>query len=41
VYKDQIVNYMQGLATGALSLLGARVLLGLVFSLILGLLRTF
>jgi len=41
VYKDRIVNYMQGLATGALSLLGARVLLGLVFSLILGLLRTF
>lgn len=41
VYKDRIVNYMQGLITGALALLGARVLLGLGFGLIINLLKRF
>jgi YggT family protein len=41
VYKDRIVNYMQGLITGALMLLGARLVLGLVFGFIMKLLRTF
>lgn len=41
VYKDRIVNYMQGLATGALALVGTRVVLGLVMGLLLGLLRRF
>jgi len=39
VYKDRIVNYMQGLITGALALLGTRVLLGLVFGLVINLLK--
>ncbi|MBU0926996.1 MAG: YggT family protein, partial [Spirochaetes bacterium] len=39
VYKDRIVNYMQGLVTGALALLGGRVVLGLVFGLIISLLK--
>lgn len=39
VYKDRIVNYMQGLVTGVLVILGARVLLGLAFGLIINLLR--
>ena len=39
IYKDRIVNYMQGLWTGALVLLGARLVLGLIFGFILKLLR--
>jgi len=39
VYKDRIVNYMQGLVTGALALLGTRVILGLVFGLVINLLK--
>lgn len=35
VYKDRIVNYMQGLITGALMLFGARVVLGTVFGFII------
>lgn len=38
IYKDRIVNYMQGLATGAITLLAARVLLGFFFQLIIKLL---
>ena len=41
VYKDRIVNYMQGLVTGVLVILGARVLLGLAFGLVINLLRRF
>ena len=40
VYKDRIVNYMQGLWTGALALFGARLVLGLFFGFILKFLRT-
>ncbi len=36
IYKDRIVNYMQGLITGALMLLGARLVLGTVFGFIIG-----
>lgn len=39
VYKDRIVNYMQGLITGAVALVGARVLLGMAFGLVIGLLQ--
>lgn len=39
IYKDRIVNYMQGLATGALALLGTRVLLGLAFGVVITLLK--
>ncbi len=39
VYKNRIVNYMQGLITCALALLGTRVILGLAFSLIINLLQ--
>jgi hypothetical protein len=39
VYKDRIVNYMQGLVTGALAILGARVILGLAFGLLINLLK--
>jgi len=39
VYKDRIVNYMQGLATGALALFGARVVLGLAFRVVIDLLK--
>ncbi|GAB1456346.1 hypothetical protein MASR2M48_16540 [Spirochaetota bacterium] len=38
VYKDRIVNYIQGMATGAIAFLAARVLLGLFFQLIIKLL---
>lgn len=38
VYKDRIVNYIQGMATGAIAFLAARVLLGLFFRLIIKLL---
>jgi YggT family protein len=41
VYKDRIVNYMQGLITGALLLLGARVVLGTVFGFIMRWFKTF
>jgi YggT family protein len=41
VYKDRIVNYMQGLVTGALMLLGARLALGLAFGFVITLLRKF
>lgn len=39
IYRDRIVNYMQGLITGALVIAGVRVALGLVVGLLLGLLR--
>lgn len=39
IYKNRIVNYMQGLITCALALLGTRVILGLVFNLIINLLK--
>ena len=35
VYKDRIVNYMQGLATGAIVLLAARVILGFFFQFVI------
>lgn len=41
VYRDRIVNYMQGLVTGAIALIGTRVTLGLLMGLLLGLLRRF
>ena len=41
IYRNRIVNYMQGLATGVLVLLAARVLLGLAFGLMIRLLGTF
>jgi YggT family protein len=41
VYKDRIVNYMQGLITGALLLLGTRLVLGTVFGFIMRWFKTF
>jgi YggT family protein len=41
VYRNRIVNYMQGLFTGLLLLLATRVLLGLVIGGIMRLLRLF
>ncbi|MBN2874429.1 MAG: YggT family protein [Spirochaetales bacterium] len=40
VYRDRIVNYMQGLATGAIALLVVRVVFGILFGLLLGLLKS-
>lgn len=39
IYRDRIVNYMQGLITGVLVIAGVRVALGLVVGLLIGLLR--
>ena len=41
VYRDRIVNYMQGLVTGLLMLVALRVGLGFVVTFVSGFLRTF
>ncbi|HAE20707.1 MAG TPA: YggT family protein [Spirochaetaceae bacterium] len=41
IYKDRIVNYMQGLTTGALVLLGLRIAGGMLIGLLVGVLGRF